>query len=136
MTSKEYLEQIYKLDHKINAMELRSQEYERLSCSTPGLSYGERIGSNPNRNLKAPFVKWIMKKDEIDRKIKQLKSDLDTLKAEAILKIEELENEDYKNLLVLKYLKFQTIEEIASKLYTSVATVKRWHIKALELIIN
>ena len=59
-----------------------------------------------------------------------------TLKAEAILKIEELENEDYKNLLVLKYLKFQTIEEIASKLCTSVATVKRWHIKALELIIN
>ena len=135
MTSKEYLEQIYKLDHKIKAMELRSQEYERLSYSIPGPSYGERIGSNPNRNLEAPFVKWIMKKDEIDRKIKQFKSDLDTLKAEALLKIEELENEDYKNLLVLKYIKFQTIEEIASKLYISVATVKRWHIKALELII-
>ena len=117
-------------------MELRSQEYERLCYSTPSPSYGEIIGSNPNRNLEAPFVKWIMKKDEIDRKIEQFKSDLDTLKAEAILKIEELENEDYKNLLVLKYLKFQTIEEIASKLYTLVATVKRWHIKALELIIN
>lgn len=74
-------------------------------------------------------------KSEIDRKIKQFKSDLDTLRAEALLKIEELENEDYKNLLVLKYLKFQAIEEIASKLYVSVATVKRWHIKALELIM-
>lgn len=74
-------------------------------------------------------------KSEIDRKIKQFKSDLDTLRAEALLKIEELENEDYKNLLVLKYLKFQAIEEIASKLYLSVATVKRWHIKALELIM-
>lgn len=74
-------------------------------------------------------------KSEINRKIKQFKSDLDTLRAEALLKIEELENEDYKNLLVLKYLKFQAIEEIASKLYVSVATVKRWHIKALELIM-
>ncbi len=74
-------------------------------------------------------------KSEINRKIKQFKSDLDTLRAEALVKIEELENEDYKNLLVLKYLKFQAIEEIASKLYVSVATVKRWHIKALELIM-
>lgn len=30
-----------------------------------------------------------MKRDEIKRKIKQFKSDLDTLKAEALLKIEE-----------------------------------------------
>ena len=42
ITSKEYLEQIYKLDHKIKAMELRSQEYERLSYSIPGHSYGEK----------------------------------------------------------------------------------------------
>lgn len=70
ITSKEYLEQIYKLDHKIKAMELRSQEYEHLSYSIPGPSYGERIDSNHNRNLEAPFVKGIMKKDEIDRKIK------------------------------------------------------------------
>ena len=75
-----------------------------------------------------------MKKDEIDRKIKQFKPALDTLKAEALLKIEELENEDYNNLLVLKYLKFQTIKEIASKLYISFANVKHWHIKALEQI--
>lgn len=88
-----------------------------------------------HRNLEAPFIKWIMKKDEIDRKIKQFKFDLDFLKAEALLKIEELENEDYKILLVLKYLKFQAIKEIASKLYVSVSTVKSWHIKALELII-
>lgn len=40
-----------------------------------------------HRNLEAPFIKWIMKKDEIDRKIKQLKFDLDFLKAEALLKI-------------------------------------------------
>lgn len=134
MTSKEYLEQIYKLDHKIKAMELRSQEYERLSYSTPGPSYGERIGSNPNRNLEAPFVKWIMKKDEIDRKIKQFRSDLDTLKAEALLKIEELENEDYKNVLVLRYIQFMTWDDIASKLYVVRRTVLRYHEKALALI--
>lgn len=104
MTSKEYLEQIYKLDHKINAMELRSQEYERLCYSTPSPSYGQIIGSNPNRNLEAPFVKWIMKKDEIDRKIEQFKSDLDTLKAEAILKIEELEKRIIKTYWFLNTL--------------------------------
>lgn len=76
-------------------------------------------------NRLAPFVKSIMKKDEIDRKTKEFRSDLDTLKAEALLKIEELENEDYKNVLVLRYFQFMTWDDIASKLYVVRRTVLR-----------
>ena len=134
MTSKEYLERIGNLERKINAMKMRSAEYDRMSLSIPGPSYGERIGSNPNRNTEAPFLKWLMKKDEIDREIEKLEKKLKDMQAEALLKIEELDNEDYKNVLVMRYIKYLSWEEICKSLYAARRTIMRWHEKALELI--
>mgnify|MGYP003222998769 FL=1 len=85
MDAKEYLLQIIKLEHKIYCMKLRSEEYDRMSLSIPGPSYGEKIGSNPNRNTDAPFVKWIYKKIEIDEKIKTLEEKLKNIKSQALL---------------------------------------------------
>jgi DNA-directed RNA polymerase specialized sigma24 family protein len=48
--------------------------------------------------------------------------------------IETLENEDYKNVLALRYISCLTWGEICGKLYISLSTVKRWHQNALELI--
>ena len=67
MNAKEYLEQIRELEHKIYCMKLRSEYYDKMSLSIPGPTYGEKIGSNPNRNTEAPFMKWLIKKDEIER---------------------------------------------------------------------
>ena len=39
MTSKEYLSQIYNLDHKIYLMRLEAEEYRRLSYSLPGQDF-------------------------------------------------------------------------------------------------
>ena len=99
MTAKEYLERIGKLERKISAMKMRSAEYDRLSLSIPGPSYGERIGSNPNRNTEAPFLKWIIKKHDLDLEIEKLEKKLKDMQAEALLKIEELENEDFTEIL-------------------------------------
>lgn len=134
MTTKEYLSQVYHLERKIKQLKLRSEEFERLSYSVPGPSYGERIGSNPNRNLEAPFVKWLMKKDEVDRKIQSLEEEVASLKATILAAIDELENEDYKNILIMRYLDILTWEEIAEKMYYSLATIKRWHNRALDML--
>lgn len=56
------------------------------------------------------------------------------MKDEIIGVIETLDNEDYKTLLVLRYLNCKSWDDIADKLYTSLSTVKRWHTKALEQI--
>lgn len=131
MDSKEYLEQIRKLEHKIYCMKLRSDYYNTMSFSIPGPTYGEKIGSNPNRNIEAPFMKWLFKKDEIDREIVKLEEKLNFLKAEAIVKIEALENEDYKTILIKRYIEGYKWDDIASLIYVSKSTVKRWHEEAL-----
>lgn len=132
MTAKEYLEQIKTLEHKIYCMKLRSEEYDRLSYSINGMNFGNDMPHSPNRNTEAPFVKWIYKKIEIDQKIAKLEEDLKNLKAEAFLKIESLENEDYKMVLIMRYIKGMTWEKIADELYISRRTALRWHGLALE----
>ncbi len=67
MTNKEYLSQVYHLDLKIKQLQLRSKEFERLSNTVPGSNYdGVRVDGT--RNQEAPFVKWLIKKDEVDVK--------------------------------------------------------------------
>ena len=134
MDAKEYLMQIKKFEHKIYCMKLRSEEYDRMSFSIPGPSYGEKIGSNPNRNTDAPFVKWIYKKIEIDEKIKSLEEKLKNIKSQALLIIEELENEDFKTILVKRYIEGENWDVIASAIFVSKRTAIRWHDAALELL--
>src|SRR5574344_2164319 len=114
MNAKEYLEQIRELEHKIYCMKLRSEYYDKMSLSIPGPTYGEKIGSNPNRNTEAPFMKWLFKKDEIDREIIKLVEKLNSLKAEVLVKIEALENEDYKTILIKRYIEGCKWDEIAN----------------------
>lgn len=131
MTAKEYLEQIGKLEHKIQCMKERAEYYDHMSLSIPGPSYGEKIGSNPNRNLEAPFIKWLIKLDEIKREIVKKEEEIKNLKADALLKIEALDNEDYKVILIERYFNQKTWNEIALKIYASEKTVRRWHENAL-----
>lgn len=134
MTAKEYLEQIGKLEHKIQCMKERAEYYDHMSLSIPGPSYGEKIGSNPNRNLEAPFIKWLIKLDEIKREIVKKEEELKNLKAEALMKIEALDNEDYKNVLIHRYFDHKKWGDIAAKMYASEKTVRRWHENALQAI--
>lgn len=133
MTAKEYLEQIGHLEHKINCMKDRAEYYDRMSLSIPGPCY-DKIGSNPNRNLEAPFIKWLIKIDEIKLEIAKKEEELKNLKAEALMKIEDLDNEDYKKILIFRYIEHMEWNDICGKLHISKTTSKRWHNEALELL--
>lgn len=133
MTSKEYLEQIGKLEHKIKCMKDRAEYYDQMSLSIPGPCY-DKIGTNGTRNLDAPFVKWLIKLDEIKREIEKKEEQLTELKAEITLQIESFENEEYKNVLLLRYFKHLGWNEIARQSYCSIASVYRYHEAALGLI--
>lgn len=133
MTAKEYLSQIQRLEYKISRMKLRAEEYQRLSESIPGQSY-DGIRVDGTRNLDAPFVKWLMKKADLEQEIKVLEEKLANLKAEIVTCIESLDNEDYKNLLVMHYIKGMSWQEISDKMYVSQSTIFRWHRESLDLI--
>lgn len=130
MTAKEYLEQVQKLEYKIKRMKQRSEEYERMSLSVSGQNY-EDARVDKTRNLEAPFVKWIMKKCDLDREIETLEKKLVNLKAEIMLTIEKLDNEDHKNVLVMHYLNGCTWNDVAKKLYVGRRTVFRWNEQGL-----
>lgn len=130
MTNKEYLSQVYHLELKIKQLKVRSEEFERLSNTVPGSNY-DGIRVDGTHNQEAPYVKWIVKKSEVDIKIATLQKELERLKVEILEVIENLENEDHKNVLIMRYLDIQTWEKIAEKLYCSTSTVKRWHGQAL-----
>lgn len=133
MTNKEYLSQVYLLELKIKKLKVRSEEFERLSNTVPGSNY-DGIRVDGTYNQEAPYVKWIVKKSEVDNKIVTLQKELERLKVEILEVIENLENEDHKNVLIMRYLDIQTWEKIAEKLYCSTSTVKRWHGQALSNI--
>lgn len=134
MTNKEYLSQVYHLELKIKQLQLRSEEFERLSNTVPSSNY-DGIRVDGTHNQEAPYVKWIVKKSEVDNKIADLKKELERLKVEILQVIEKMENEDYKNLLIMRYLDTQTWEKIAENLYCSTSTAKRWHKNALNILI-
>ena len=131
MTAKEYLMQVQKLEYKIKRMKQMSEEYERLSHSISSPCY-DREPVSGTRNLEAPFVKWLMKKCDLDKEIEALEEKLINLKAEVMLTIETLDNEDYKNVLVLHYIKGVSWEEIAERMFVSVSTVFNWHRNSLQ----
>lgn len=131
MTAKEYLSQIQRLEYKISRMKLCAEEYQRLSESIPGQSY-DGICVDGTRNLDAPFVKWLMKKADLEQEIKVLEEKLANLKAEVMVCIERLDNEDYKNVLVMHYIKGLPWTDIAHRMYVVERTIYRWHSKALQ----
>ena len=76
MTAKEYLKQAYLLDKQIQVEVKELEQLREMRGTIQGCSYGEKIGSNPNRNLEAPFIKTIEKiweyEQKIDAKIQEL----------------------------------------------------------------
>ena len=114
MTSKEYLRQAYLLDAQINSQIRSLESYKSMRGVVQGMSYGERIGTNPNRNLEAPFVKTI----------------------EKIMLLEERINQEIDRLL-LKYRYLDGMEwiDISQMLAVSYRTVHRIHASALKNFI-
>lgn len=135
MTSKEYLMQIYNLDHKIYMMQLEADEYRRLADVIPGVNYDKPFVKPSNRNTEAPFVKWINKALDKEKEIEKEIERLNNLKVEATSVISQIDNGNYRMVLMLRYLKSMKIEEIAETMHYSIPSVKRWHREALEVLV-
>lgn len=127
MTAKEYLKQAYLLDKQIQVEVKELEQLRDMRGTIQGCSYGERIGSNPNRNLEAPFIKTIEKIWEYEQKIDAKINRLVDLRAEINAAIESME----RLLLKYRYLKNESWEDIACELNVSYRTVHRIHASAL-----
>ncbi len=134
MNTKDFLLQVRKIEHEIKIKRELLNSYEKLSLSVSSPRYREKEYFNPNKNREAPFLKWIYKKDEIEKEIKDLEEKLEQIKDDIILQVETIKNPELKIIIIKHYLEGFTLEEIASMLYVSKSTIKRYHHKAIVLL--
>ena len=135
VSAKEYLKRAYLLDKQINVEIQELEQLRNMRGTIQGCSYGEKVGSNPNRNTEAPFIKTIEKIWEYEQKIDAKIDKLVDLRSEINASIEKMENPEERLLLKYRYLKNESWKDIAYELNVSYRTVHRIHASALNNFI-
>ncbi len=130
MTSKEFLQRPMRLRWRIDALKLQKEQYEELANSIPGGNYDKPVVQKTRSN-EAPFIKWIDKIMDIEKKIESMETEYETAKAAVVTAIEKLPNPDYQTILIMRYLNEYSWADICDKLYISLSTAKRWHWDAI-----
>jgi len=133
MNVKEYLSRYHNTELKISRLQVEVEEYIRLANSIPGINF-DQIRVDGTKSLEAPFEKWIRKALDNENLIVDLKRRLPIIKGEIISVIDELEDTELRKVLIYRYIDWLSWNEIAVKMFVSVSTLKRWHIKALSLL--
>lgn len=131
MTAKEYLKQAYLLDKQIQVEVKELEQLRDMRGTIQGCSYGEKIGSNPNRNLEAPFIKTIEKIWDLEEKINNQITKLVELQSQIDDAINQMADPAERLLLKYRYLNAMEWIEIADTMYVSYRTVHRVHASAL-----
>ena len=133
MDLKEYLCRYHVTEEKILKLQQIVAEYLRLANTIPGVNL-DQIRVDGTRKLDAPFEKWILKALDDELLIEELKKQLPLIKCEIISLIDELEDKEYKMILIHRYIDWHSWTEISQKLYYSSSKIRRMHDKALEEI--
>ncbi len=131
MVVKEYLCRYHETEQKIQKLQQLVAEYLRLANTIPGVNL-DQIRVDGTRKLDAPFEKWILRALDDELLIEELKKQLPTIKCEIISLIDQLEDKEYKMVLIHRYIDWLSWTEISQKLYFSPSKIRRTHDKALE----
>lgn len=129
MTITEWLNQIFVLTKKLNSLKTLKSYYEEKANSIPGGNYDEPVVQK-TREGRAPFIKWIDKLMDVDKKIEEAEANLKQVTKSTVDTINLIDNYDYRNLLMMRYVYLEQWEDIAMELSVSMATVKRWNYAA------
>lgn len=129
MTTKEYLQQIGKLNKMINNKMIELTQMKELSYSIKAVASGERVLSSgdPDKTGCA-YVKI----EEMEHKIDRMIDNYVDIKAKIIEQIESIEDENLYNILFLKYIAKKRFEDIAVDINKSWRQTIRLHGAALE----
>lgn len=130
MTVKEYLNQGYRLVHRIRLVQAEIEGLRAMSTSISSPGFEEHF----SRSTEAPFEKVLMKIYELEEK---QAADLERLlcfKQELIDVIDEVEDKDLRMVLRYRYVNNFTWGRIGDALGWDARTIRRWHDKALTMV--
>lgn len=131
MTNREYLNQAYRIDARINSKLEQVMSMRGLLTRT-NATLSDMPG-NPNRDrskMEETVVKIVDMENEINADIDRLVN----LKREIMQVIKAVDNMEYQMLLELRFLCFKTWEEIAVELGYSIRQIYRLRDDAIDSI--
>ena len=133
MDKKEFLCRYHNLQLRIEKLKDYIEFCHERSVSVGSPVY-DGMPHSPNRPTEAPFVKWVYKALDAEQELKDLEAKLEVVRTEIETAISKLENEEYQQLLMYRYIDCLVWSEIEQKMFVSTTTRKRWHEKAIELL--
>jgi len=129
MTTKDYLNQINRLNMLVNNKLAEIAQYRELSCSISAVKNEEKVMASPNQDKIGTNIAKI---DEMERKLDEIIDDYIDKKNYIISQIQDIENDDYYEILFARYIEKLTFEKIANKTGWCWRQVHRIHAKALK----
>ena len=130
MTSKEYLNQAYRLNERINSDLQELDDLRQLATSISSPNFGERVQTS--RNVEPPFVRAIIKIDEMERRLDAEIDRYVDLKKEISEAIKSVINPEEQILLRYRYINGYGWNKIGALMSVSLRTVHRIHASALQ----
>lgn len=129
MTTKDYLNQISRLNRMINNKLTEITQLRELSCSISAIGNEEKVisSSDPDK-IGATYAKI----DEMERNLDKMTDEYIEKKNLIIGQIDGIENEDCYNILFSRYIEKKTFEVIATEMKYSWRQIIRLHGKALK----
>lgn len=129
MTTKDYLNQISRLNRMINNKLTEITQLRELSCSISAIGNEEKVksSSDPDK-IGSTYAKI----DEMERNLDKTIDEYTDKKNLIIGQIDGIEDEDYYNILFSRYIEKKTFEVIATEMNFSYRNVTRLHGRALK----
>lgn len=134
MDKKTYLCRYHNILEKIEKKKEYISFCEQRASSPPGQDFTiPRVDHTPSNE--AYFVRWVFKEIEAQEELEELEKKLVIVKMEIEKAINTVNDEELQMILTYRYIDWLTWDEICGKIYCSLASVKRKHEKAINLLI-
>lgn len=133
MTVKEYLNQPYIIEKKIEYLNRELKRYERMMQSVSSPQFDAiRVDKSPSNTT--PNQRALEKYYETKEKIKEKEQEYEKVVEDITLIIDKLESDEYKSVLKYRYINGMQFVNIADELFVTYKTIQRWHFKSIKLI--
>ena len=132
MTAKEYLNQAYWLDRRIDSKLEQLSVLKDMATKTTSVMSDDVVSHTRNvHSMQDVIAKIIDMQAEINADIDQLVD----LKREIMQVVKAVQNPEHQTLLELRYLCFKSWEDVAQELGYNVRHIYRLHDEAVDQII-
>ena len=129
MDTKQYLQQISRLDRMIQNKLSEISQLRELAMSVSAITNEERVQTTPNFDkIGTSYCKIEAMEEKLDKLIDEFVDKKNLI----ISQIDKIENETYYEILFARYIEKKTFEKIADEMTYSWRQVIRLHGRALQ----